>query len=517
MNKRGKIKIGILLSLVMCSFSGCGYEVVLEPESSAPSSTETEGEDLPSDSTQNDGSDSEVIEIASTLDGDTLFTNNEWTLSYEEESATSITLDDESITITEEGTYILSGDIQDGQIVVSVEETEKVHLVLDGVDITNSTSAAIYIIEADKVFITLADGSYNTLTVSGAYVNTDETNIDSVIYAKSDLSFLGEGTLEINGDYGHGIVGKDDLVFMSGTYIINAENHGITGNDSIRIADGEFTITSGKDGMQAENEEDSSKGYVYVADGDFYIEAQQYGITSSSLIQIDGGEFEILSGGGYVEVLNEITVGEGSGNTKQATDYLEYNMKGMKAYNMEFNGGTFYISSYEDAFHANYNLIINDGDFYILSGDDGVHADNKLVINGGNIVVEEGYEGIESCYIFINGGNVEVNVYDDAINASQSYGYIYISGGTIYLSCVGDGLDSNGSFTMEGGEIIIDCNPIYSGGDGNVDVTGSVTYTGGTIVDGDGNTIDPEAGLSSSGGSSFSQSSPFSNSNSKPR
>lgn len=456
-------------------------------------------------------------EVISSLAIEEMFTNNELTFIYDTASATSIALTGESVTIDKEGTYILSGTISDGQIVVDVEESEKVFLVLDGVDVTSSSSAALYLMEADKVFVVLAEGSTNKLTTTGEFVNEDDTNIDGTIFSKSDISFLGTGSLEIYSEYGHGIVGKDDVVFIDGTYIISAGSHGINANDSIRIANADFTIVSGKDGMKAENEDDYEKGYIYIADGKFNIESEEDAISSSSMIQIDGGEFSIYSGGGFVEVLNDITVGEGAGNTQKVTDTLENSMKCIKACNIEINGGDMYISSYEDALHADCDMTINGGKIHILSGDDAVHAENNLTINDVELVIEEAYEGIEACYIYLNGGAIEVNVYDDAINATESYGLLHITGGEIYLSSVGDGLDSNGDLTIEGGTIVIDCDPIYSGGDGSVDVSGEVTYTGGTIVDADGNEIDPTAGLTSGGMGNFFQMAPSNNRNNARR
>lgn len=515
-------KIILMCCLCMCILVGCTKEEVAtdteeewdwedyieyikeqqEQESSNSGSSEEEEEEI------------DPSEVISTLDIDEMFTNNELTLTYSESDSTRITLSNESVTISEEGTYILSGSISDGQIIVEVDDSAKVHLVLDGVDINCSSSAAIYIKSGDKVFVTLAEGSYNTLSVSGEYVLEDDENVDGAIYSKSDISFMGSGTLEINADYGHGIVGKDDIVFTDGTYIINAQSHGINANDSIRILTGDFTITSGKDGMQADNDDDYMKGYIYIADGTYVIMAEQDGISASSMLQIDNGVLEIYSGGGFVEVLNDITMGEGSGNMSQATDYLEYSMKGLKAFNILINDGEITLSSYEDAIHANNELTFEGGTLYIQSGDDAVHADVTLTINDLYLVIEEAYEGIEALYININGGDLTVNAYDDAINASDSSGCLTITDGEIYISCVGDGLDSNGDLVVEGGNIVIDCEPIYSGGDGEIDVSGSVTYTGGTIVDPDGNEIDPSSGFTSSGSSSMFGNSPFSSSGS---
>lgn len=426
-----------------------------------------------------------------------MFTERDLTSDYDSDEATAITLSGDSVTITEEGVYVISGSISDGQIIVDADDSAKIQLVLDGVSINCDSSAAIYVKNADKVFITLEDGTENTLSVSGDYVAIDDNNIDGAIFAKCDLTFNGTGALTINAEYGNGIVGKDDVAFTSGEYSITAANHGISANDSVRIVDSTFDIVSGKDGIQGENDEDGDLGFIYIESGVFNIDATADGIATSSYMLIEDGEFNISSGGGFVEVLNSITVGEGSGSTTFVTDTLEYSMKALKSAYMTINGGTFNLSSYEDTIHANGDFTINGGTFTLYSGDDAVHADYLLTINDGTIDIQEAYEGIEGDDITINGGDISVNVLDDGINVGSSSGLLSINGGDIYVFCNGDALDSNGSFEMTGGYVVLEVEAYYTGGDSEVDVSGDISFTGGTIVDEDGNEIDPTSSSTS--------------------
>src|SRR5699024_5724378 len=165
----------------------------------------------------------QIQSVESSSDSSEMFTDRDVEIGYDEETSARITLSGNSassdsdavqisgstVTIKEEGTYILSGTLNDGMIVVGAEDTDKIQLVLDNVEITNSTSAAIYVLEADKVFITTASGSENTLANGGEYVAIDENNIDAVIFSKSDLTLNGAGTLTINAAAGHGVVSKD--------------------------------------------------------------------------------------------------------------------------------------------------------------------------------------------------------------------------------------------------------------------------------------------------------------------
>lgn len=216
-------------------------------------------------------------------------------------ASSSVSISGNIITISKEGTYVLSGALSEGQIVVDADSA-KVQLVLDNVDITCASSAAIYVKNADKTFITLAEDSENILMNTAEYEAIDDNNIDAVIFSKDDLTLNGKGTLTINSEYGHGIVSKDDLKLVSGTCNITAKKHALSGKDSVRIAAGTYNLTSGKDGIHSENADDDEKGFVYIASGDFTIESTGDGIDASYVVQIDDGDFEIIAGGGAENV-----------------------------------------------------------------------------------------------------------------------------------------------------------------------------------------------------------------------
>ena len=163
----------------------------------------------------------------------------------------NVTIDGSTVTVTGEGDYIISGSLSDGMLIVDVDKSEKVQLVLNGVDINSETSAAIYVKKADKVFVTLAEGTENTLTNGGTFAAIDDNNIDAVLFSKDDLTLNGTGTLIIDSPADHGIVSKNELVVTNGTYRITAASHGMTGKDSVAIADGSFVITAGKDAIQS--------------------------------------------------------------------------------------------------------------------------------------------------------------------------------------------------------------------------------------------------------------------------
>lgn len=466
-----------------------------------------------------------------------MFTERDLAGTYEESGAVYVTLSGDGITgetdgvaikgqtvtITAEGTYIFSGTLSEGQIVVDADNA-KVQIVFDNVDITCASSAAVYVKSAEKVFVTLAEGSQNTLRNTDEYIAIDDNNIDAVIFAKSDLTLNGTGSLTIVSAEGHGIVSKDDLKITGGTYDITAAGHSLSGKDSVRIADGTFILTAEKDGIHAENADDEEKGYIYIADGDFAITSDGDGMDASNIVQIEDGTFDITAGGGTADSLktheSDMPGGGMSQNIERpegesmpqmgekpdgesmpqmgekpdgenmpqdtTTDESGTSTKGIKAGGgMYLNGGTYQIDSADDSIHSNANITIADGTYTLATGDDGVHADDALIVNGDTITVTESYEGLEGLTVTINDGTIDITARDDGINTAggtdqSGFGtfgdhfkgmdsaddeteettdnemWMELNGGYIHILAGGDGVDSNGDLTINGGEIYID-------------------------------------------------------------
>lgn len=384
----------------------------------------------------------------------------------------AVQINGSTVTISKEGTYLLTGTLTEGMILVDATDSEKVQLVLSGVEVSNSSNAAIYVKQADKVFVTLAEGTQNTLT-TGGYTAIDDNNIDACIFSKCDLTVNGKGSLTVNAEEGHGIVSKDDLKVTGGNLIVTARKHGLSGKDSVCVADGVLTITAGKDGIHSENDEDTEKGYSYFAGGTLKITAEGDGISSGSFLQIDGGNFDITAGGG-------------SANTTAVTDEdgSTVSTKGIKATGqLVINDGSFDIDTQDDSLHTNSSLTVNGGTFRIASGDDGAHADGNLQVAGGSITITGCCEGLEGSSVEISGGYISITAEDDGINAAgenDEEHKILVSGGMLYVNAEGDGIDANGSLFVSGGEVYV-AGPTR-GGNGALDYDGTGQITGGTVV-----------------------------------
>ena len=510
-------------------------------------------------------SEQEETESSVSSSEDSAYTYSDYELddSFDRQSAASITLsgstaqsngsgvsiNNATVTISKGGCYLISGELEDGQIIVDAGDSDKVQLVLDNASIHCSTGSAILVRNADNVKVTLAADSENELS-DGTEYQTDNDNPDAALFSKDDLVINGSGSLTVQGNYKHGIAGNDDLVITGGRLTVNSLSHALRGKDSVAILDGTFVLTSQKDGIQASNTEDSTKGWVQIDGGNFTIQSSGDGIQAETNLSIYDGSFTITSGGGAVngadhtenrgggfgrpggnrpdsangqtspempsqpaeggqtpsEMPSQPAEGEQSSSGNES-DYSELifdpddfddtstddsdttvSTKGIKAGNaLLIQQGTFVIDSADDAIHSNYSVTIDGGSFQLSSGDDGIHAEAYLNINGGTTTIAESYEGLEAAQIHISGGTTQVSSSDDGLNATGGSSFELVDG-LLVLKDISSS-DTEQTFGGRGGmfEVEDNCDITISGG--NLTVTTS---------NGDG--IDSNGSLNVSGG-----------------
>ena len=567
-NKNRKKETGAVVSLFLVSslaFGGCGTAVTSSSSVNTEStSTESTGETSADNAaaTSESTASENAMESASDINFDleltestidTEFTDREKSGSYKASEAVKITLnkttatvsgsgvkaDGSTITITEEGVYIVSGTLEDGQIIVDASDSDKVQIVLDGVHINCETNAAIYVREADKVFITLAENSSNTLGGGNEYTQIDDNTVDGVIFSKSDLVCNGTGSLTIEADYKHGIVSKDDLVITGGTYKIAAADNGITAKDQLKILDGSFDIDAANSAVKAKNADNAELGNIYIAGGIFTIEAEQDGFHATGSIVVDDGTITVNSGDdGFHAELDTVIHG--------GTILVEKSNEGLEGKRVVVNGGDITVNASDDGINAANSgddgaNAANSGDGGVNaanSGDDGANAtnpganaagsgdddsnaassnnDSSAAVNSGDDSsisgAADGKEPPQMPPDTENGSDMQPSQDFDPENApsdgnapqdfdpgnapsdgdapqmmqggpgggGNSELYIKITGGTLTVSADGDGLDSNGGLLVTGGTTIV-YGPT-SDGDSALDYDGSAIVSGGILA-----------------------------------
>jgi len=402
-------------------------------------------------------------------------------ISVDDENGT--TINETTLTITSAGTYSISGTLEDGQIVVDTNDEETVKLILNGVNISSTTNAPVYVADAEKTVIILADNTEN-------YLTDNEDSVDNgTLLSKDDLTIYGDGSLTVSGNANDAIRSNDGLIIKSGNITVTSVDDGIRGKDYLVIKGGNITVNSVGDGLKSDNAEEEVRGYISIEDGTIDITSTQGdAITAQTDLLVTGGIITLTSGGGSVVTPDE-----------------DVSTKGLKAgVCIVIDDGDFTISSSDDAIHSDHMILINNGTYHIASGDDGIHADTSLEINGGTFVISQSYEGLESTIVTINNGHFQINSSDDGINVAGGNGdgfapgggwgggggfgtpgeyYIYINGGFIYIDSDCDGLDSDGYIEMSGGVVIINGPVPGSFPNGAIDYGGgSFNLTGGILV-----------------------------------
>ena len=407
-----KTLIPLALSAALL-FGGCGMvrsaSGGTSSEASTAAQTETTTQTDTTTQTETAARNETTAQTAAATKADTeeltataLFSERDLSGEYDEAEAVTVTLtgsgaeaasdavqiSGSTVTITAAGTYVLTGSLSDGSVIVDAGQEDKVQLVLDGVTIHSETFAAIYVKQADKVFITLAEGSVNALSNGGSFTLIDDNNVDAVIFSKDDLTLNGSGTLQISSPGGHGIVGKDEVTITGGTYQITADGHAISGKDSIAVSGGSFTLTANEDGLHSENDDDDTLGNIYITGGEFVIRVSDDAIHATYWLQIDGGSIEITAAEGLEATY--IQINDGMLNVQASDDGINAGQKSDACVpTIEINGGSITIvmgAGDTDGVDSNGNILINGGTIDV-SGNSAFDYDGTAQYNGGTIIV----------------------------------------------------------------------------------------------------------------------------------
>ena len=374
----GLLLAGCAAAVLLFSVAGCSATDADEP------SIASTAEVLEENASEKSVEYASFEEVAAAFDASALnleYSKRDMDASFDESSATKITLSGDSasvsgsgaaaegstVTISTAGTYIVSGNLTDGSITVTTSENDKVQIVLNGVKIASSSGPAIDIQSADKCFITLAEGTQNSLSDGSAFTSED---VNACIYATCDLTINGSGSLDVSGNYRHGVFSKDDLVVYGGSINVSAVEDGLNGKDSVKIGAGDISIDSGADGVKSSKSTNPEKGFVYVGGGSLSIDAEDDGIQAKTYLCIAGGSIE--------------------------------------------------IDAADDALHSDLEGALNGGSATVRSGDDAFHCETKLEVNDGSFVAETCSEGYEAEQVVVNGGDTNIRALDDAMNASAA-------------------------------------------------------------------------------------------------
>ena len=400
--------------------------------------------------------------------------SSEVTIDLSNPTATDgVTVSDGVITITKAGNYRLSGTYS-GQVKVEAADSDMVRLILDNATITNSTGAAINVVEADEVVIYTASGSTNTVSDGSSYSDTASGSPDAAIYSKSDLTLAGEGTLKVEGKYEEGIHTTDGLVSASGTLEVNAANTGIKGKDYVDILDGTITVTASQDGIKATNDTDGNRGWVRLSGGTVNISAGDDGFKAERVLEISGGTLNITQSNEGIEA-QYINILDGTVNVTSTDDGINASYSTTTT-----TDSTSTKSASTSTTQATQSKQAAQGNA-AQGGQAPSGSAGQAPAGGGQApsgAMGSGTTGQPPAGGGMGGGGMgggggTFEVVDATIN---------ITGGTVTVNANGDGIDSNGTATLSGGTLIV--NGPFTGGNASLDTNGDLLLNGATVTAG---------------------------------
>lgn len=458
---RGTLAVALAGSLALAGCTGGTFEEAAEgagEKTGQGQSGQAQGDNGATGAT-------DAVDWASLIDipgMDFAYSDRDRDASYDEAAATKIALTGQGATVSGEGaavegsaviitaagTYVVSGELTAGSLTVNAGDADKVQIVLSGASIRNEAGPALNIQQADKVFVTLAAGSQNTLADGASYTLAEgEDEPNAALYSKADLTINGTGALTVEGNYRHGVNSKDDLVVTGGTLTVTAKEDGLRGKDCVKVADGSFAITAGGDGVKSNNDEDPTRGFVSIDGGTFAVEAGDEGFQAATYLRLAGGDAQIKAADHALRSDVEAAMSGG-------TYVVEAGGKGMNPETkFTMDGGTFTVAGCEEGIEAQ-EVIVNDGELNITASDDGINA----------AVAERSDETAEAA--------VAANASEDCL--------IQINGGMVTVDAGGDGLDSNGYVEVNSGVVL--ASGSAGGGDSALDYEYGAKITGGAVI-----------------------------------
>lgn len=515
------------LALTGCSTTSNALASGTTAVDSSVGTTATTSSATATDTAASSSSFSTSVKSGEKLDVDTHYSEQD--LSWDTSSETAIdlsnptatdgvTVEDGTLTITKAGTYKLSGEYQ-GQIKVETANSDAVRLVLDNANITNSSGAALNVVNADEVILYSASGTTNTIGDGADYTATGEDDPDAVVYSKADLTIAGEGTLKVNGNHEDGIHTSDGLVIASGTLEVNAANTGIKGKDYVDILGGTINVTAQQDGIKSTNDTDEGQGWTRLSNGTVTVNAGDDGFKASRVVEISGGSLTVEQSDEGIEA-QYINVSGGDVNVTSADDGMNASLKTSDSESTDSSANTSDTADQQQNNQQQGSLPGGQQNGTSNQQQQGTGQPQPPAMSGTsqdgtsqngttgtgqqqNNTQNQGNQNMGQPPA-MPGGNAQDGTSQNGTTATGQQGMgqppqggmpgggggtfevidaaINVSGGNITVNAEGDGIDSNGVTTLSGGTLIV--NGPSQGGNAALDTNGDLLLNGATVLSG---------------------------------
>ena len=404
--------------------------------------------------------------------------------SYDESQASQIILADQTatvtgqgasfsgqtLTITQAGTYVLTGIGKNIKLVVEAADTDQVHLVFQNLTLEGE-GTLLQINKAQEVVISLAEGSQNALTESQA---SDDEEVKATIHSQVPLTLNGTGNLTLTALTKNALEVEDDLKVLGGTYTVKAANHGFKAEGALDIEAATLTIEAGKDGLHAEHDETTERANISLNPTQLSIAATEDGVDAGNELTIKGGTITVSQSeeglearvirqlGGDVTIKSSDDGVNASAGSSSKTSDTSATSKTTDASATSNTADTSSSASQATATPA------------ATSQADQANKDKNATLPS----PPAGQAPPQGGQPPQNGqgpGSMPPGGQEESDPSLQ----IILEGGTLTIDAEGDGIDSNGTASISGGSLVV--NGSVQGGNGPLDAAGDITITGGTV------------------------------------
>ena len=360
-------------------------------------------------------------------------------------ASSNVKVDGGTVTISGGGTYVISGELSNGRIVVNAPKAD-VRLVLKGASITSSDGPAIDIQDAGNAIVVLAKDSKNTLTDGATYASGQEAT--AALFSSDTLTVTGTGSLDVSGSYKDGISSKNGLIITGNTTInVKAADDGLRGKDYLVVEAGTLTVEAGGDGLKSSEGNDETKGFISLGKASVTLTSSDDAITATTDVTVKDTTLTITAGGGQANATVEEQAAPGQESTADSTTPSPKGINAGVSYTQD--SGSVTVNAADEGLQAPF-INVAGGELSIAAGDDGINASN-----GDHVI--EGHENADT--------------------ESDDGSVLTISGGEVEVSYASsDGIDSNGSAYVKGGIVVVSGQAGEM--DGAVDANGETQLVG---------------------------------------
>lgn len=382
----------------------------------------------------------------------------------------------------DEITYVLSGSTTNGSLTLA--GSYKCTISLDGLTLTNPSGAAINITNSKRIQLSAKKGTESTLTDGSG-------SQKACLYSKGQLQLQGNGTLNVIGNYKHGIKSASYITIKNLTLnITSTVSDGINCEEYFQMKSGTVTISGvGDDGIQCDlggttstgettDHEDEDTGNVYLEGGTLTITttaAASKGIKADGSMTVSDGTYTISATGSAAWDSDDSEVkacaamsADGNMTISGGTLTLSSTGAGGKAISVDgtlsISGGvTSAITTGQIAYcQSTSNTTIRTTtssstterlDDALKTSPKAIKADGAMTINGGTTYANASYhEAVETkSTLDVTGGVIYAYSTDDAINSAST---MTLSGGYVGAYSTGnDAIDSNGNLYIKGATV----------------------------------------------------------------